>query len=576
MYRNAAFKLFILLVLVTMLLPASTAARVVTEDEFQGISPQDAVAEMGAGWNLGNTLDAIETEGSWNNDPVEEATFDDIKAAGFKSVRIPVTWTHHIEDVNGYKVYPVWMERVEKVIDMALERDLYVVLNVHHDSWEWLDMSKITDPNDREAAKEKFVILWEQIADRFKDKDEKLLFEILNEPAGEGSDEQEADYSAQYNDMNKRVLEVIRQSGGHNEERLVLLTGLRTDIQDTMKGFEHPNPDDKNLILTVHNYDDWDYVSNWWGHTNWGDTEYEQNHFDEYFGELDQWLADNNYDMPVIIGEYGTLASNEYHDKWYYHDLFVSAAYKYGMHTMWWDNGADHFDRVNREFRDPIVKDIIINAANGIDNSFVELATLYIEENDEITDTSLELTLNSNSFVNIIDSNDNILVRGMDYKLNNDGDIVTLTAEYLKSVVTEIGVNEKLTFDFSKGADPTVDLVKYGTPVLEQTTITQDEEGTELKIPTDFNGTTLATVKARKIVEGEEVALKDAWTMEEWRPEHQRGRLNQNDDFWTDGENVYISEYVMGLIGEDEAALTFEFWPRERSTNVVVKVNAKE
>ncbi|WP_054705253.1 cellulase family glycosylhydrolase [Bacillus sp. JCM 19041] len=106
--------------------------------ETGAISPQSVVENMGAGWNLGNTLDAIPTEGSWNNPPVREETFDDIKEAGFESVRIPVTWTDHMGPAPNYVVEDAWMDRVEQVVDWAMDRDFYVVLNVHHDSWQWL------------------------------------------------------------------------------------------------------------------------------------------------------------------------------------------------------------------------------------------------------------------------------------------------------------------------------------------------------------------------------------------------------------------------------------------------------
>lgn len=529
--------------------------------QFQRTSPKEAVADMGAGWNLGNTLDAIPTEGSWNNAPVEEQTFDSIKAAGFESVRIPVTWTHHIGEGPDYQVDEQWMNRVEQVVDWALERDLYVVLNVHHDSWEWASMEEV---EGREEKKQKLEKLWKQIANEFKNRSDKLMFEVLNEPAGEGTDEELADIAAQYNDINERVLKVIRDTGGHNKKRLVLLPGLWTNIDHTISYFEAP--DDPNIILTVHNYDPWDFVSNWWGRTNWG-TEEDIQHFDNLFKRLhDKFVAKG---LPVIIGEYGTLASNEPHSKWLYHDTFVSTAHKYGMATMWWDNGNDHFDRVNQVWRDPIVKDIIINASKGIANSMVNKASIYIENNEEIIDEYLQLNLRGNQLVSI-KSEQRLLSEGSDYQLN--GDEVILTSEYLTSIVEGFGVNETLTFNFSSGADQEVSIIEYATPEFEQTAVTINGKATEdLKIPVDFNGTTLATVKAMEIENGEEtVPVKDEWTMS--MPEPQQGRINQFDDFWSDDQFVYISKSVLNQVDQDTASFTFEFWPRERNVNVNVNV----
>ena len=157
---------------------------------FQYISPIAIVNDMNPGWNLGNTLDAIPTEGAWNNPPVETYVFDDAQKAGFKSVRLPVTWAEHIGPAPDYKVDPKWFDRVEQVVDWAIERDMYIMVNAHHDSWNWLT-KWATNPETHERYVEdpvntiiKFEKLWEQIAERFKNKNEKLIFEVINEPDG--------------------------------------------------------------------------------------------------------------------------------------------------------------------------------------------------------------------------------------------------------------------------------------------------------------------------------------------------------------------------------------------------------
>ncbi|KAG8940363.1 hypothetical protein FRC03_005569 [Tulasnella sp. 419] len=98
---------------------------------FIDSKPEVIWHRISPGWNLGNTLDAVPTEGSWNNPPVQAQTFDDIKATGFKSVRIPITWAHHFQsDAPDYNIDPVWMSRVETVVDQALQRGFWVVMNV--------------------------------------------------------------------------------------------------------------------------------------------------------------------------------------------------------------------------------------------------------------------------------------------------------------------------------------------------------------------------------------------------------------------------------------------------------------
>ncbi|KAG8919162.1 hypothetical protein FRC02_001853 [Tulasnella sp. 418] len=191
---------------------------------FVDTKPSVAWKTISPGWNLGNTLDAIPTEGSWGNSGLTAQTFDDIKAAGFKSVRIPVTWTHHFQtEAPSYTVDPTWMTRVETVVDWALARGVWVVLNVHHDSWEWADLSKYTP-----GQVDKFEKLWTQIATRFKNKSEKLIFESLNEPAGSPDNQVTADL---YNDLNTRFLNIVRNSGGYNAKRITSLPSLHTSIE---------------------------------------------------------------------------------------------------------------------------------------------------------------------------------------------------------------------------------------------------------------------------------------------------------------------------------------------------------
>ncbi|KAG8918052.1 hypothetical protein FRC02_002681 [Tulasnella sp. 418] len=191
---------------------------------FVDTKPSVAWQSISPGWNLGNTLDAIPNEDSWGNGGLTAQTFDDIKAAGFKSVRIPVTWTHHFQtEAPSYTVDPTFMTRVETVVDWALARDFWVVLNVHHDSWEWADLSTYTP-----GQVDKLEKLWTQIATRFNAKSEKLIFESLNEPAGSPDNQVTADL---YNDLNTRFLNIVRNSGGYNAKRITSLPSLHTNIE---------------------------------------------------------------------------------------------------------------------------------------------------------------------------------------------------------------------------------------------------------------------------------------------------------------------------------------------------------
>lgn len=111
----------------------ATATGAVCTGVFSAISASNFVSALHPGWNLGNTLDAVPDEGSWNNIPVVVSTFDTVKAGGFKSVRLPVTYAYHFTGSSpDWTVDPVWLQRVSDVVDMITARGLYAVVDVHH------------------------------------------------------------------------------------------------------------------------------------------------------------------------------------------------------------------------------------------------------------------------------------------------------------------------------------------------------------------------------------------------------------------------------------------------------------
>ncbi|MFI7641339.1 glycoside hydrolase family 5 protein, partial [Nonomuraea sp. NPDC049400] len=166
---SRAASLLIALITVVGLVSSPTAA-----SADKGVrSAMDVVAAMQPGWNLGNTLDAFPDETSWGNPPATKALFETVRAQGFRSVRIPVTWTDHQSATAPYTIDAKWMNRVKEVVDLALASDLYVLINVHHDSWQWI--SKMATNRDEVVAR--FNASWTQIAGAFRDAPSKVLFE---------------------------------------------------------------------------------------------------------------------------------------------------------------------------------------------------------------------------------------------------------------------------------------------------------------------------------------------------------------------------------------------------------------
>ncbi len=520
-----------------------------TVSKFTVISPIDAVKEMDPGWNLGNTLEAVPTEGSWNP-PAEEYTFDDIKNSGFKSIRLPVTWTAHIGPEPDYKIDPKWMDRVEQVVDWALAKDLYLILNAHGETW--MLMSKENLEKDPEATMSKFYKIWSQIAERFKTKNEKLLFEVINEPDGT---------PAQVNEINHRVLKIIRDSGGNNEYRLVVLPSRWTNTIDAVTNFI--TPDDDHIILTCHYYT-WPFFLR--GMPTWGTNKERQSLANE-FKNLNNKFVRNG--IPVIIGEFGADQTNEAYYLWFYLDSIVQTAHKNGIATMLWDNGGGFggFNRAKRVWTDPVIPNIIVNASKGIPNSFVIQPTIYIEANKTLTDYTVNLELNGNQLKDIQDGKYS-LINGIDYILTNNNSRVTIKKEYLRKLIQlePIGLNNTLTFKFSQGADQIVKFIQYEQPVISKTSITIDptlKEQSDLTIPIDFKGLQPAYVSV--------VGKVTHKSLKGYTPYLDDGNVWYKDNM----TNAVLSgKWVLGQIKED-SVITFQFWPRNVKAEIDVTVLAE-
>lgn len=183
------------------------------------------VSRIGVGWNLGNSLDAIggydiSSETAWGNVKTTEKLISTVKKAGFNTVRIPVTWGSHLDEKGS--ISKEWLDRVQQVVDYAYDNDMYIILNVHHDNGAFP-----LDEKTEAAVTQKYKALWKQIAVRFKDYDERLIFEGRNEPRTEGSAKEwtggtKAEWEV-LNRMYKVFVNTVRQSGGNNKTRFLMI-----------------------------------------------------------------------------------------------------------------------------------------------------------------------------------------------------------------------------------------------------------------------------------------------------------------------------------------------------------------
>ncbi len=325
------------------------------------LTPQMVFDAMGPGWNMGNQMDAVSNgvagETVWGNPKCTQATFDAIKAAGLKSVRICVTWAGHIGDAPAYRLDEKWLGRVEEIVGYAEKAGLVAIVNTHHDESSWQDISKAyNNSTQNEKVKDEIFCVWTQIASRFADKGEWLVFESFNEIQDGGwgwSTAFRANPQAQYkvlNEWNQVFVDAVRATGGNNATRWLGVPGYAANPGFTIAGLVLPKDytDANRLMVAVHDYDPYDYTLKdplvaQWGHT--ADPQKRCSDRDEenvvaVFDQLKEAYLDKG--IPVYLGEFGcsrhSAADLPYQE--YYIEYFCKAAADRGLPMYLWDNGV--------------------------------------------------------------------------------------------------------------------------------------------------------------------------------------------------------------------------------------------
>lgn len=329
--------------------------------------PEDNAAwsvmrRLGMGWNLGNQMDAhvngVAGETSWGNVKATQTAFDKIREAGYKSVRIPVTWLGHVGEAPDYRIDAAWLDRVAEIVDYAGNAGLNAVINIHHDGADskyWLDIKGAASDDSKNAAvKAQIRAMWTQIAERFKDKGDFLIFESFNEihDGGWGWGTNRTDGGKQYaclNEWNQVFVDAVRATGGNNASRLLAVPGYCTNVELTIDNFKMPS--DKisdRIIVAVHYYDPGEYTLNAeyseWGHTAAAGKAAPGSGEEQVktaFAKLYDKYVGNG--IPVYIGEMGCVnraSEREQAFQQYWFEYVVKAAKTYGMAPFVWDNGA--------------------------------------------------------------------------------------------------------------------------------------------------------------------------------------------------------------------------------------------
>ncbi|MBN2743498.1 MAG: cellulase family glycosylhydrolase [Marinilabiliaceae bacterium] len=344
---------------------------------------------FGLGWNMGNQLDAHSNgkanETIWGNQATTQQAFNKIKAAGIQSVRIPVTWLGHIGAGPEYKITDTWLNRVAEVVGYAENAGLKAIINIHHDgadSHYWLNIKNAAiNETANTQVKAQIHAMWTQIANKFKDKGNFLVFESLNEihDGGWGWGTNRTDGGKQYavlNDWNQVFVDAVRATGGNNVDRYLGLPGYVTNPQLTIDHFVLPADIVANrLMVAVHYYDPYEYTLNdkysEWGHTAASDKK--ESYGDEgdmktMFGKLKTKFVDKG--IPMYIGEFGCVhrstARAESFRK-YYLEYICKAAKTYGLAPFYWDNGSTNAGRESSGLINHATGEYINNGKEMID-----------------------------------------------------------------------------------------------------------------------------------------------------------------------------------------------------------------
>ena len=298
------------------------------------------VKNIKVGISIGNTLDATDGrlkkdaapsafETAWHNPVITKRFVDSILDAGFNLVRIPVSWTNHLGEAPDFVIEKSWLDRVQEVVDYVYSRKAYIILNLHHEDWNFPYYDNC------EAACRKIRAVWKQLCERFADYDEHLIFEAQNEPRKVGTELEwnggDEEGWEVVNTTNRAFLETVRAAGGHNSGRYVMLPGYGANCK---VGIRHiAVPEDKKVIISVHAYEPYEFALQIPGRRNWNhDTE----EIDRLMRDLQELYTDRG--IPVIIGEFGAMNKEDNEDEraeWV--KYYVSAAAGMGFPCVCWE-----------------------------------------------------------------------------------------------------------------------------------------------------------------------------------------------------------------------------------------------
>jgi endoglucanase len=434
----------VLVVLFTSIIPGGPAALAANQSEI--------VAAMGAGWNLGNQLEA-NFDGSagetyWGNPEISPTLIAAVKDAGFSTIRIPVSYLDKIGPAPDYAIDSAWLARIKEVVDYAYGLDMHAIINIHGDGYTtvtgaWL----LVNSTDQTAIKTKYQKVWQQIASAFVDYDERLIFESMNEVFDGTWSAPASAYYANLNEYNQIFVNTVRQTGSNNSTRWLLIPGWNTNIDYTAGdyGFVIPSDDyrsssipssEKRLMISVHYYSPWDFCGEesgtitQWGATaansskksTWGQEEY----MDSQLKAMRDRFVSQGY--PVVVGEFGSIdktgadATNNLYRARFAQTLSAYSK-KYGAVPVVWDNGYNGpygfglFDRATHSVTQQGIIDAIMDglAATTTRSAF---SPIEAESFDAQSGIQAETCSEGGQDIGYIQNGDYAVYHGVDFGEN--------------------------------------------------------------------------------------------------------------------------------------------------------------
>ena len=337
------------------------------------------VKEIRAGWNLGNSLEVYrkkeadltpgDYETYWGNPITSPALIEKVKKAGFNLIRIPVNWECHMGESPDYKIDKVWFNRVKEIVDYAIDEKTFVIINIHHEGWI------VPLEKNYSTISDKLIKVWTQIADFFKDYDEHLIFQSMNEPRLVDTDIEWTDGNEEARNVIKRLnldfVRTIRSSGGNNLLRHLMITGYcSAGTENVVKDIQIP--DDNKIIISVHAYKPYDFTLNFSGTSEWNsDIADDISDIITISENLKKYFINKN--IPVIIDEFGSVNKFNNSTRLEHLRFFVSTFKKLGIPCAWWDNGVldqngERFGIINRqngEWYFPDIAEAIMQYSNN-------------------------------------------------------------------------------------------------------------------------------------------------------------------------------------------------------------------